>query len=420
MNRKEVFISIIFFIAIGSFSLSPIASAKHYFVATNGNDEHSGSLDEPFQTIQHAIDVSSLGDTIFVRQGTYFELINIYNKEEGNGTLTVQPFENEKVIIDGSKRDLQSSKRAAFSIRDSAHITIKGIEIRHITSNDRNFYPAGILIRGNSKHITIENNTIHHIANTNSRGNAHGILVYGDSPTAIEHVTIRDNTLHNLTLGRSESLTVSGNVNHFTIASNYLHHNNNIGIDIAGHYGACTEVGCIDIARNGKVTGNIVKNHSSAHNVAYGGDNSAAGIYVDGGENIVVEFNYVTYNNYGISIASENKQQYAKNILVRRNFIINNQKAGLVLGGSSIDSGGTQSVQIERNIFIENDTLQKGYREITIQQNNVSTLLKGNTYYTAHPHYINDRSKTPQSILYENERPFNIQFMLFPFKRISY
>ncbi|GEM_PF-762530 len=42
-----------------------------YYVAPDGNDANSGSSDQPFRTIQHAVDMVSPGGTIIVRDGTY-------------------------------------------------------------------------------------------------------------------------------------------------------------------------------------------------------------------------------------------------------------------------------------------------------------------------------------------------------------
>ena len=382
-------------------------TGNQYFVSTNGNDHFSGTFKKPFKTIQHAVDQVNAGDTIYVLEGIYYELINVYDKK---GTLlqpiTIQSYENNKVIIDGSERDKESSNRAGFSINDSRNLIIKGFEIRNIVTDDHNFFPAGILVRGESKYINIEQNVIQHIENTNPKGNAHGILIYGNDVEPIEHITIRSNELHNLTLGTSESLTVSGNVQYFLIEHNYLHNNNNIGIDIAGHYGACAEKNCIDYARNGKVFANKILNHSSKTNIAYNGSNSAAGIYIDGGKNVDVSYNYVEGNNYGISIASENKKQYAKNIIVHHNSITKNDKAGIVIGGSSLDNGGTMGVIIKENFFYDNDSLREGFKEVTIQQNNYLTLFKENRYYTPQykQNYINDTSKNKQLLFFKGEK----------------
>ncbi|MGN7476633.1 right-handed parallel beta-helix repeat-containing protein [Solibacillus silvestris] len=381
-------------------------AANTLYVSPNGDDHHNGDLQNPFKTIQHAVNSSSHGDTIFVRQGTYYELIAFDNfTTSSDHVLTIQPFNKEKVIIDGSKRDEDDSARAAFSIRDSENIHIQGFEIRNITTDDDDFYPAGILIRGKSKNIQLSNNRIHNIANFNEDGNAHGILVYGNDPAPIQNIKIRKNHLYDLKLGSSESLTLSGNITNFLIDRNHLYNNNNIGIDIAGFYDACTESGCIDQARNGIISNNRVTNHSSKKNPSYNGKDSAPGIYIDGGKNVKIMNNFVANNNFGISVSSENRNRQTSNITIEGNTIKHNEKAGIVIGGSNIDNGGSKEINVKNNRFIANDTNKKGYYEITLQQNIEQLTLQNNTYSMCRfSKNINNVSKSKLKVASFNEK----------------
>lgn len=373
-----------------------------YFVSPSGDDHGTGEYESPFKTIQHAIDQSKHGDTIYVKKGTYYELLTIHTfKATSNQFLTIRPFDQDKVTIDGSKRT--NSNQAGFSIVDSSNIRIQGFEIQNITTDDDDFYPAGILIKGSSKNIHIIGNKIHTIANFHRKGNAHGLLVYGNSPTPIENIKIRKNHLYNLTLGKSETLTISGNVTNFLIDRNYLYNNNNIGIDIAGHYNACVEKGCIDQARHGVISNNRVENHSSEKNIAYKGSNSAAGIYIDGAKDISVLNNYVATNNFGISVSSENSGKKASSIIVRGNTIKNNEKAGIVIGGSSTDNGGVTNVLVKNNKFIGNDTSNDQYKEVTLQQNIEKLTLQENSYARCGFDYINNTSKTKNNVSIKDE-----------------
>src|SRR5262249_7098384 len=42
-----------------------------------GNDDDPGTSAQPFRTIQRCADLANPGDTCFVRQGTYYELVNV-------------------------------------------------------------------------------------------------------------------------------------------------------------------------------------------------------------------------------------------------------------------------------------------------------------------------------------------------------
>lgn len=353
-----------------------------YYVAPDGSDESEGTIGSPWKSIQHAVNQAESGDVINVREGIYNEMVVISEKEAlDDQWITIKNYPNEKPIIDAEGLDITSSKRAGFEINDSVGIRIKGFEIRNLKTDSRKSFPAGILVRGKNKNIEIVENDIHHIANYSSNGNAHGILVYGDHPQAIENIEILKNRLRDLTLGSSESLTLSGNVEHFTVDGNIVYRNNNIGIDIAGRYGACKSDGCTDYARNGVVSNNIVSNISSGENPAYKGYPSAAGIYVDGAQNIVVKNNYVGNSDFGISVSSEKKGFSAKNITIKENYIAMNTKAGLVIGGSDVDNGGAENSSIINNLFSFNDRIDKGYREITIQNHTRGNEFSGNIYF---------------------------------------
>jgi len=64
MKRISLFL---FFIGCFLFSLS----ATNYFVATNGSDSNSGTIDKPFATLGKAQSKVMAGDTVYIRQGTY-------------------------------------------------------------------------------------------------------------------------------------------------------------------------------------------------------------------------------------------------------------------------------------------------------------------------------------------------------------
>ncbi|MEG0386266.1 MAG: right-handed parallel beta-helix repeat-containing protein [Solibacillus sp.] len=371
-----------------------------YYVSPDGSDESGGTIESPWKTIQYAVNQAESGDVINVRGGIYKEMVVISEKQAKDDQLiTIQNYPYEKPILDAEGIEITSSNRAGFEIINSQGIRIKGFEIRNVKADGRKLFPAGILVRGSNNHIEIVDNDIHHVANYADKGNAHGILVYGDQPQAIQNIKIMKNRLHDLTLGRSESLTLSGNVQHFTIEGNIVSRNNNIGIDIAGRYGACESDGCTDYARDGVISNNIVSNISSGDNPAYKGYKSAAGIYVDGGQNIVIKNNYVSKSDYGISLSSEKEGYSAKNISIIGNYIAKNTKAGLVIGGSGADKGGVENSDIVNNLFSFNDRSIEGFREITIQHHTRGNKFSGNVYYVCgSEEYIN----IPKKVTAEN------------------
>ena len=56
-------------------------SGPHWHVSVDGSDETgNGSVQEPFATVQKAVDMAGVQDTIHVHPGTYFENITVENK----------------------------------------------------------------------------------------------------------------------------------------------------------------------------------------------------------------------------------------------------------------------------------------------------------------------------------------------------
>lgn len=79
--------------------------------------------------------------------------------------------------------------------------------------------------------------------------------------------------------------------------------------------------------RFGRCANNTVWNIHSSY------DASAAGIYVDGGSNIIIEMNEVYHSDAGIEIGAENPGQIASHMTVQKNYLHHNDKVGLVFGG---------------------------------------------------------------------------------------
>ncbi len=83
-------------------------------------------------------------------------------------------------------------------------------------------------------------------------------------------------------------------------------------------------------ARSGLCANNTVWNIHSLD------DGSAAGIYVDGASNVTIEWNEVHHSDMGIEIGAENKGRVATKMIVRQNYLHQNDKWGLAFGGYDV------------------------------------------------------------------------------------
>ena len=82
---------------------------NQYYVAPNGNDNHDGSFQKPFQTIERAqLEArKAQGETtIYLRKGIYrLERPLIFTPEDGGKEkpLSIRAFRNEQVTLSGGK-----------------------------------------------------------------------------------------------------------------------------------------------------------------------------------------------------------------------------------------------------------------------------------------------------------------------------
>ena len=89
--------------------LPGVASAATYYVATSptGNDGNAGTQAAPFGTIEFALNKLMVGDTLFIRGGTYAERlenekgINWPSGISWTNPVTIAAFPGEIVILEG-------------------------------------------------------------------------------------------------------------------------------------------------------------------------------------------------------------------------------------------------------------------------------------------------------------------------------
>ena len=78
--------------------------AKDIFVATIGDDiSGTGTIDQPYKTIQKAAKVAVAGDVVMVRAGNYRETVIPDKSGTAGSPITFQPYNNEAVTISGTE-----------------------------------------------------------------------------------------------------------------------------------------------------------------------------------------------------------------------------------------------------------------------------------------------------------------------------
>lgn len=379
-------------ITLIALSLSGLAFTQDFYVQNGGNDGGPGSMAQPWESIQHAMDNATPGSTVYIQSGTYNERLYVNVDGTAGNYITFLGTGPTNVIVDGAGL----TDYALLEMYDVQYVAIEGLKFM----NNEQLDAVGILIEGVSDHIRIEDCDISNInfstdpnATVSSSTNAQALIVYGNDPGhAITDLEIIDNEIFDCRLGFSEALAVNGNVDGFVIAKNEVHDVTNIGIDIIGHEGTCSDPN-LDQARNGEIIDNETYNCLSPYA-------TSAGIYVDGAKDLLIERNRVHHNQWGIEIGCETPGKTTNAITVRNNFIYANSTAGIACGGYDYpNSGSVSNTQIINNTLFGNDT-ENDYSGEMYLSHNVGMIITGNIFYATNTQgeMMSDENLSNQSV----------------------
>ena len=352
MVRLPVFVSMVICLTI-----SAPTFAVAIIVAKSGGD---------YNSVQSGLNAASAGDTVYVKAGTYTETVTFSKSGTSGAPIVLCNYGTDTSVIDGN-----GTNNNIITISGKSYVQVIGIEVRNASGGDPSI---GISIDGSGSNILIKNCKVHNIKSDNT--NAHGIAVYGTEAAPIHNIVLDKNEVYDCLLGQSESIVLNGNVDTFQIINNVVHDNDNIGIDLIGFESTAVAIDAVDQARNGIVAENHVYNISSKSNPTYSGVQSADGIYVDGGENIIIERNIVDSCDIGIEIASEHEGKTTSNIIIRDNFVSRSYQGNIMTGGYDSNKGSALNI-----IIVNNTTYHGNNGEILLQYNNDSITVKNNILY---------------------------------------
>ncbi len=315
---------------------------RTWIVAPSGGD---------FTRIQDALDVAAAGDVVEVydRPGGYHEVL-VFRRggDPVQGPLVLRAGPGQRPLVTGGG----TTSSDLLRIHDVSHVVVEGFEFTGLQTLDA----AAIRITGACEDVVLRGNRIHALRGAN----AGGIWALGTSPTApIRRLVIEGNEIHDCDVAPSEALVVSGHVDGFLVADNHVHDVNNIGIDVIGGE---SWVDPVHVPRHGVVRGNRVERANSV----YGGG-FAAGLYVDGARDLLLEGNVVTECDLGIEVGAENAGFDVSGVVVRSNLLYGNLKAGLVFGGYDRAVGRVRDCEFAFNTLWRNDTTGQFLGEIWIQ-----------------------------------------------------
>ena len=93
----------------------PLADGPAKFVDTRaGSDEHAGSKDRPWKSLKHAVTQLAPGDTLYLREGEYFEHVAVNVSGTAGKPITIRAYPGELVVLDGGIREFETSPATAW------------------------------------------------------------------------------------------------------------------------------------------------------------------------------------------------------------------------------------------------------------------------------------------------------------------
>jgi parallel beta-helix repeat protein len=300
----------------------------------DGSDAAEGTLAQPFASIQHALDVVPSGE-IIVNLGTYRERL----------VIPAAPRTADKPLLLTARPGVIVTSAGAPSTPTDDIIHLEGVSFVRIdgfalVGGAAVSDASGIRVYGSGQQIALVNNEISAL-----RGDsAMGITVYGTDGAGVSDLLIDNNQIHDCEPAPSEALVINGNVQRYQISKNLVRDVNNIGIDVVGGERWLSQA----LPGAGSIIGNEVIRANSNY------DGSAAGIYVDGVSNLIVEKNRVSESDFGIEIGAENSRVQARNVIVRDNFVYRNYRGGIIFGGYDADRGRVVNASFLHNSLYQN------------------------------------------------------------------
>ena len=286
--------------------------ATNYYVSNSGQNSNTGlSQTDAFLTIQHAADIVTAGDTVFVENGIYvgFDLRNV------NGTAT------NPIVFMGTGNNVlinQSGpiRNDGINIENANYIIIDSFIVNDMPGN------------GNGIRVVVSNNCIVRNSACDNNGER-GIFTAFTDDIIIEH-NVCTNSID------EHGIYVSNSSDRPIIRFNECYGNNNIGIHLNGDASA----GGDGIISDALIYGNIIHDN-----------NLAAGINMDGLQNPTV-YNNLIYNNHsaqGISLFQQDGAIVTNGAKIYNNTIIvpSDGRWGIL-----VQNGANINTKIYNNIII--------------------------------------------------------------------
>lgn len=186
----------------------PPSTAETFYVSTTGDDAGPGSFEQPWRTIQHALDTLTGGQTTLVREGTYAENLRVTHDGTPSKPITISRFGSEQAILRpaGGREN-----NFPVEIDSASYFRLHGFVIEYASGSSS----ADVYLENGSHHVEISGNEIR---NSSDQG------IYSERST--HDVQILGNAIHDngpSAIHQSHGIYLEG-VDHL-LANNVIHDN---------------------------------------------------------------------------------------------------------------------------------------------------------------------------------------------------
>lgn len=306
---------------------------RTWYVLPTGSDRATGTADQPFASIQHAIDASQPGDAVIIQAGVYKvnKPVRIVGKR-GSADKKLLVVGHGLPTITGTNPSVPAVWSGLIEISDSSHVLVQGLALERsaffgfkiansdhvdLLKNRSTISLASAIHAANSTSISVEDNDLSRFCDLNKYG--------ADGRT-----------------GCQEGITLA-NVDRFSVLRNRIHDApQQPSVRPGGGEGIDIKQG----SRNGLVEGNLVWNLPQI------------GIYVDGYElgvtNIKIRANQVWHTFMGIVVNSE-QGGVVSNVDINDNLIHDVGYHGILIDNLKKERGGDgrrQRIRIYNNTIV--------------------------------------------------------------------
>lgn len=343
-NKNRLFQLKIFIIFLLLIFLVPTTisenSNEEYYVDSNYRGYSTGTAEQPFKSIQTAIDEAESGDTIYVFGGLYEEIITI----------------GKQLNLWGGVEGTESIIKAKDDIRYTMKITADHVEIQDFTfcdSEDIKNSPIGALISIQAENVVITGNSFH-------TSDSYGIQIDESAAGAV----VNGNTINNTNVG---IIIESSNTN--DIFNNKIFNCEDTGIILENtDENRLYENTIYDCSKG------ILASYSSALNITNNTvyEMAYAGILVENCQQVTIQNNEV-YDNPAAGLYLQSDY-----CTIRENNFENNQRGITLTGNNNIIHQNQISSCTGSGLFAQITSKQNTIYNNTFQENGKNAEDNGN------------------------------------------